>query len=122
MSTLPESTSLGRLERRKAGRIRCIQTVCQLGAIGDVSRDGCRIVSKKPVEIPANMVVKLELVSPGATVTIIASQVSCRKRPDGKYDVGMRFHHTDDESRRAVIALARSSAQSCSGFFHPLCA
>jgi c-di-GMP-binding flagellar brake protein YcgR len=113
--------SFGSFERRKAGRVRCVQTRCQLGTITDLSRDGCRVVCRNPSTIPRELTVNLKIVAEDSSIIISAYQVSCRKRTDGKYNVGFRFDHAHPDSRRNILAFARC-AQDGSTYSHSLAA
>jgi hypothetical protein len=107
-----QSTFLENLERRKAGRIRCSQTLCQLGPIADLSRDGCRVISKKPLSVPEGKSVILRINVAGIELSVPAQQVSCRARRDGKHDVGFRFVAVADESRRELMNVLRAALSS----------
>ena len=103
---------LGRLERRKAGRIRCSQTQCQLGQIADLSRDGCRVISKKPLTLPEGSSVNLRIAVSGVLLLAPARPVSCRKRGDGKYDIGFQFLGLAEQAGRELMALARAASNT----------
>ncbi len=105
---------LGRLEMRKAGRIRCTQTTCQLGQVTDISRDGCRVLAKKPLALPEGSSVNLRIAVSGVTLVAPARPVSSRKRRDGKYDIGFKFIGLSPETGREVMALARAAANTVS--------
>lgn len=112
MSTNRQSTFLENLERRKAGRVRCSQTLCQLGPIADLSRDGCRVISKKPISVPEGKSVVLHINVAGMELSLPAQQVSCRARRDGKHDVGFRFVAVADTSRRELMNVLRAALTS----------
>ena len=112
MSTNRPTTFLDNLERRKAGRVRCSQTLCQLGPIADLSRNGCRVISKKPISVPEGKSVILHIIVAGIELSVPAQQVSCRARRDGKHDVGFRFMAVADESRRELMHVLRAALSS----------
>lgn len=112
MSPHHQSTFLENLERRKAGRIRCSQTLCQLGPIADLSRNGCRVISKDALSIPKDKSVNLRITAAGLTLIVPAQQVSCRARRDGKHDIGFRFAGIPEQSRRELMSLIRAAIDS----------
>lgn len=113
--------SLGHLERRKAGRVRCTQTLCQFGQVGDLSRDGCRVIAKKPMKLPEGSSVNLRIEVGGVSLLAAAKPVSCRKRGDGKYEIGFQFIGLAGDAGRELIALARAASHS-SSYTHRLSA
>jgi hypothetical protein len=96
-------------ERRKAGRMRCALTNCQYGQVTNMSKTGCRIMSKKAIALPPGATVNLEIKSACMEVTVTARPVSCRVRPDGKYDVGCQFVNLTEDLARKIIQLARTA-------------
>ena len=98
-----------RQERRKAGRISCAQTTCQFGELRDLSRDGCRVLSKKPLVLPEGASVNLQVKAQGTSLVVPGHPVSCRQRVDGKYEIGFQFLELTDEKRREVIGFARAA-------------
>ena len=112
MSTHQNPMNLGHLERRKAGRIRCSQTMCQFGPVGDLSRTGCRVISRKPLRLPEGASVNLRIEASGSAVVAPASPVSCKKRGDGKYDIGFRFNGLPENSVRELLELVRSATHT----------
>jgi hypothetical protein len=113
MAQTPSSTPGGPTgegrERRRGGRLQCTLTTCQFGPVVDLSRTGAKVVSRKAVALPEGRTVNLKLEAPGGVMLVPSRPVSCRRRPDGRYDVGFEFHFTDDAMTRAIIALARSA-------------
>jgi PilZ domain len=107
-----DSTFLDRLERRKSGRVRCAQTHCQLGPIADLSRDGCRVICKRPIEPETAEPVDLRLRVADAEMSMPAHPVACRKRGDGRYDIGFKFTNLTDKTRQELAALARTAVDS----------
>jgi len=107
-----DTTFLDRLERRKSGRVRCAQTHCQFGPIADLSRDGCRVICKRPIELSRAETVALTLRVAGAEMSMPARPVACRRRSDGRYDVGYKFTNPTDKARKELVALARTAVDS----------
>lgn len=101
-----------RHERRRSGRVHCALTHCQFGALADISRDGCRVISKKPISLPDGKSVNLKIQAVGTKVLVSARPVSCRIRPDGRYDVGFQFFNLSEEAREELMDLART-AKDC---------
>jgi hypothetical protein len=104
-----DSTFFDHLERRKSGRVRCAQTHSQLGPVADLSRDGCRIISKLPVTVSQSNPITLHLRVVGAEMFAPAHPVACRRRSDGRYDVGFKFMKMSDQLRRELVSLARTA-------------
>jgi hypothetical protein len=112
MAFTSEHLESERSERRKAGRITCAQTTCQFGDVKNMSKDGCRVVSKKPLELPEGKTVNLKVKAMGASIVVPVRLVSCRARPDGRHECGFQFMELTDESRREIMAFARSAADN----------
>lgn len=112
MSTSQTDTFLNTLERRKAGRVRCSQTTCQLGVVANLSRDGCRVVSRRAVAVPEGHMVVLRLAVAGCEIAVPASLISCRARKDGKHDLGFKFTAIPDATRRELINVLRAALGS----------
>jgi hypothetical protein len=112
MSFPNEMSDNARSERRRAGRITCIRTTCQFGELKNLSRDGCRTVSKKPVELPEGKTANMNIKAMGATLVVPVRLVSCRQRPDGMYECGFQFVGLTDDMRREIIQFARAAADN----------
>lgn len=98
--------------RRRAGRLCCSGTTCQFGPIVDLSRTGAKVVSRKAVSLPAGATVNLRVETPAGSMLVPAHPAMCRRRPDGRFDVGFEFHFTDDAMVRRLIDLARAAADT----------
>jgi len=96
-------------ERRKAGRVRTALCTCQYGQVTNISKTGCRIVSKKPIALPPGTSVNLEIKSVCMEATATARPVSCKPRPDGKFDIGFQFMNLTEELQRRLVTLARTA-------------
>lgn len=83
--------------------------MCQFGPVGDLSRTGCRVISRKRLKLPEGASVNLRIEVDGEAVMAPATPVSCRKRGDGKYDVGFRFIGLPESAIRELLELARSA-------------
>ena len=100
--------SFDRDERRRTGRIGCGLTMCQFGAVSDMSRTGCRVLSRKKIVVPEGKSVNLRFEASGAGMVLAARPVSCRVRDDGWHDVGFVYLDQSEETQRQVAAFARS--------------
>ena len=107
-----ENSAASRSERRTAGRITCSQTKCQFGDVTNLSRGGCRVVAKRPIDLPEGRSVNLQIKAAGAGMVVPACLVSCRQRSDGRYDHGFQFVGMSDELRREVVMFARAAADN----------
>ena len=63
--------------------MRCALTTCQYGQVSNMSKTGCRVVSKKPIALPPGATVNLEIKSACMEVTVTARvkgglAVACR--------------------------------------------
>jgi len=96
-------------ERRKSGRVRTALTTCQHGLVLNLSKDGCRVVCKKAFLLPPGATTNLEIKSACMTVTAPARPVSCKPRPDGKFEIGFQFVGLSDELQRSLVQLARTA-------------
>lgn len=101
-----------RSERRRAGRISCVGTNCQFGPVVDLSSAGARIIAKRPVSVPPSATVNLRLQCEEICMLIPARPMFCRKRPDGRFDVGFRFFFVSDAMGRHLVTLARAATDS----------
>jgi hypothetical protein len=86
--------------------------VCQFGDVQNLSRGGCRVTAKKPVELPAGKTANLQIKAMGATIMVPVKLVSCRQRPDGKFEHGFQFVGLDDAMRREIVQFARAAADN----------
>ncbi|HMN40751.1 MAG TPA: PilZ domain-containing protein [Phycisphaerales bacterium] len=98
-----------RQDRRRAGRITCALTKCQFGEVRDMSKGGCRVIGRKPLELPAGASVNLIVKAQGASLTVPACPVSNRQRADGKWEIGFQFLNLTAMQCRDVLAFARAA-------------
>ncbi|HVU64824.1 MAG TPA: PilZ domain-containing protein [Phycisphaerales bacterium] len=112
MSLFNEKQEPSRNERRTAGRITCSHTKCQFGEVTNLSKGGCRVVAKRPVDLPEGRSVNLQIKAAGASMVVPACLVSCRQRADGRYEHGFQFVGITDEMRREIIMFARAAADN----------
>ncbi len=98
-----------RQDRRRAGRISCALTTCQFGEVRDMSKGGCRVLAKRPLQLPEGASVNLVIKAQGASLTVPARTASCRQRADGKYEIGFQFLDMTGTLGREVLAFARAA-------------
>lgn len=114
----PDASSRGS-ERRRAGRVRCSQTSCQFGPISDFSRTGVKVLSAKPIKVPAGKTVNLRIACAGVTAIVPARVVANRRGADGRVQTGFEFVDLRPEWANALNELARI-ASSDAGRVHQL--
>lgn len=93
--------------RRKSGRVPCDAARCQFGAVMDLSRAGCRVIAKKPIELPAGATVNLKLENHGVKLTVPGRPASNRKRADGRIEIGFEFVITGPEMAQDLVDFLR---------------
>lgn len=98
---------MGGSERRRAGRVLCAQTTCQFGPVSDFSRTGVKVLSKRPLKVPTDKSVNMEIQTAGAKLVIPARVVNNRKRRDGLYETGFAFVGIDERWNEALATMAR---------------
>ena len=99
-----------RAENRRAGRLQCIEAICQFGQVVDLSKAGAKVIAKKAMTLPEGASVNLRLEVMGSCMLVPARPVVNRKRPDGKFEIGFQFLHVDDRMGRALIQMMRTAA------------
>jgi hypothetical protein len=97
-------------EKRRAGRLPCMEAKCQFGPLADLSRSGAKVLARKPITIPENTSVNLRIECNDACIMVPARPTSSRKRRDGMYDVGFEFLNVSEQMGRALVQLMRTAA------------
>jgi len=95
--------------QRRSVRLPCAGARCQFGAVMDLSKSGCRVLAKKPLELPAGATVNLRLETHGVTLLVPGRPVCNRKRPDGRVDIGFEFVITGPEMASDLMEFVRVS-------------
>jgi len=114
MSVSEQIASLLRLgpgraeERRTRGRARTERLASDIGQVLDLSKEGAKILSKKPW--PRGEVRTINLLSPTIGLTIEARCVWEKQEGRKKYLLGLQFENITDGLRAVVTEMMRSAA------------
>jgi hypothetical protein len=114
MSVAEQIASLLRLgprredERRHLGRARTERLHSDAGAVVDLSRDGAKIICRKPW--PRNERRKVNLMTPTIGLTLEARCTWEKSEGRRRHVVGVRFENMTDGLRAVVAEMMRSAA------------
>lgn len=111
LPNLPDPDSKGD-ERRKTGRLACDGATCQFGPLTDLSRGGCKVRAKKPLQIPADKTVNLTLQCHGAAIMVPARLVVCKPGETGGYDLCFEFQFVNEQMVRQIMRFASVAADN----------
>ena len=102
-----------RPDQRRAGRLRCGDLRCSLGAVKDLSATGVLISRRKPAitdgpEGARPIVIWIE--NPGnGRVFLKARPVRCKRVGLMRHEVAYQFVELTDDKRAALVEIARGS-------------
>jgi hypothetical protein len=106
----------GRIERRKAGRLRCSDLQCSLGEVTDLCASGMRVRAGKPVALGRNSQVTLSVDE--LTLTLKARIAWSRQTGRKTFEAGLEFVDLDGEQRKTLAEIARLSSAAFAAMFY----
>lgn len=81
--------------------------MCQFGPVSDFSRTGIKVLTKKPIKVPPEKTVNLNIEVAEARLVVPGRVVSNRRRPDGLYETAFEFWGIDERWNAALAAMGR---------------
>ena len=100
--------------RRQHGRVRCEIVESNMGPVIDASAGGMRINFMGRGRIKLGMMFDLSIVAQGDSFTVPVEVIWIKRRGFFKRDFGVRFIEVTPKLKKALNAMARSSASNYS--------
>jgi len=93
-------------DRRRGGRIRCLDLRCSLGKVLDLSSTGMRVLAKK---IRQGQPVLIHLADEHGEIMLRAEAMWIKPRALRAKEVGLRFLDMEPQLRHRIAGMARNA-------------